>query len=64
MGRAKRLKIAGKTKNVALGDQIENDNIAKPSGRVKVKRRRDEDDAVSLINNIPRDFSVFHFKTL
>ncbi|KAK6633304.1 hypothetical protein RUM44_003905 [Polyplax serrata] len=45
MGRAKRLKIAGKTKNVALGDQIENDNIAKPSGRVKVKRRRDEDDA-------------------
>ncbi|EEB12243.1 Bystin, putative [Pediculus humanus corporis] len=44
MGRAKKLKVLKKNKNIALADQIENDNNAKQTGRVKVKRRRDEDD--------------------
>lgn len=48
MGRAKKLKVLKKNKNIALADQIENDNNAKQTGRVKVKRRRDEDDTVCV----------------
>lgn len=55
MGRAKKLKVLRKPKNVALADQIENDNVTKPTGRVKVKRRRDEDDTVSETYNFPRE---------
>ncbi|KAL0281284.1 UNVERIFIED_CONTAM: hypothetical protein PYX00_002317 [Menopon gallinae] len=45
MGKAKKIKIAKKNRHTALGDELEGEKYAKPSSRVKIRSRRDEDDA-------------------
>lgn len=44
MGKAKKLKLGKRPAKIALDEQIESDQFAKPSSRVKVKDRKDEDD--------------------
>jgi hypothetical protein len=46
MGKAKKLKVTKRGPKVSLDKQIEDDHFAKPSGRVKVRIRKDEDEEV------------------
>lgn len=48
MGKAKKLKISRRGPKVSLEKQIEDDHFAKPSSRVKVRIRKDEDEEVYL----------------
>jgi ribosomal protein L31E len=48
MGKAKKLKVSRRGPKVSLDKQIEDDNFAKPSSRVKVRIRKDEDEEVYL----------------
>lgn len=48
MGKAKKLKLGKRPAKIALDEQIESDQFAKPSSRVKVKDRKDEDDEVKV----------------
>ncbi|XP_067014020.2 bystin [Anabrus simplex] len=44
MGKAKKLKVGKKGPKVSLDKQIEDDKFAKPSGRMKIRKRKDEDE--------------------
>lgn len=44
MGKAKKLKLSRRGPKVSLDKQIEDDHFAKPSSRVKVRVRKDEDE--------------------
>lgn len=44
MGKAKKLKVSRRGPKVSLDKQIEDDHFAKPSSRVKVRIRKDEDE--------------------
>lgn len=44
MGKAKKLKFGKGAAKVSLDKQIENDTFAKPTGRVKIRKRRDGDE--------------------
>jgi hypothetical protein len=46
MGKANKLKMSRRVPKVSLDKQIEDDNFAKPSSRVKVRKRKDEDEEV------------------
>lgn len=46
MGKAKKLKMSRRVPKVSLDKQIEDDHFAKPSSRVKVRIRKDEDEEV------------------
>jgi ribosomal protein L31E len=48
MGKAKKLKVSRRGPKVSLDKQIEDDHFAKPSSRVKVRIRKDEDEEVYL----------------
>lgn len=49
MGKAKKLKLSRRGPKVSLDKQIEDDRFAKPSSRVKVRVRKDEDEEVFMI---------------
>lgn len=58
MGKAKKLKLSRRGPKVSLDKQIEDDNFAKPSSRVKVRVRKDEDEEVFvtlLLCNVKAD---------
>jgi ribosomal protein L31E len=48
MGKAKKLKVSRRGPKVSLDKQIEDDHFAKPSSRVKVRVRKDEDEEVFM----------------
>jgi hypothetical protein len=48
MGKAKKLKLSRRGPKVSLDKQIEDDHFAKPSCRVKVRVRKDEDEEVFM----------------
>jgi ribosomal protein L31E len=48
MGKAKKLKLSRRGPKVSLDKQIEDDHFAKPSSRVKVRVRKDEDEEVFM----------------
>lgn len=48
MGKAKKLKLSRREPKVSLDKQIEDDRFAKPSSRVKVRVRKDEDEEVFM----------------
>jgi ribosomal protein L31E len=56
MGKARKLKINRRGPKVSLDKQIEDDQFAKPSSRVKVRARKDEDEEVIMM--IPLWYSV------
>ena len=51
MGKAKKLKVSRSSadKGVSLADQVISDATVKESGRVKVRKRKEEEDEVSVI---------------
>jgi len=59
MGKAKKLKLSRRGPKVSLDKQIEDDHFAKPSSRVKVRVRKDEDEEVFvtlLLCSVKADF--------
>ena len=48
MGKAKKLKLSRRGPKVSLDKQIEDDHFAKPSSRVKVRVRKDDDEEVFM----------------
>jgi hypothetical protein len=48
MGKARKLKLSRRGPKVSLDKQIEDDHFAKPSSRVKVRVRKDEDEEVFM----------------
>jgi hypothetical protein len=49
MGKTKKLKVNRRGPKVSLDKQIEDDQFAKPSSRVKVRARKDEDEEVIMM---------------
>ena len=49
MGKSKKLKVTMRGDKISLERQIKEDTFAKPTGRVKVRSRKDEDDEVCNI---------------
>ena len=49
MGKAKKLKVSRSStdKGLSLTDQVMSDDTVKQSGRIKVRKRKDEDEEVS-----------------
>lgn len=49
MGKAKKIKMAKKSRHTALADELESEKYAKPSNRVKIRSRKEDDDTVRFI---------------
>jgi hypothetical protein len=63
MGKAKKVKVNRRGPKVSLDKQIEDDQFAKPSSRVKVRTRKDEDEEVIMVYCLSCNVNVNEFCT-